>query len=70
MVLNKFVVNSSLGRAFDCAGLHDIRKEGLLKGDYSCQGETVAIQNTGARFGHDTKTVLLVLFLAGLFSLL
>lgn len=49
-VRNKFVVRSAV-EGFDCRGLNELRKGGVLKGEYSCQGQTVADESKDSRAG-------------------
>jgi len=49
-VRNKFVVKSTV-EGFDCKGLNELRKAGVLKGEYSCQGKTVADESKESAAG-------------------
>jgi len=70
-VLSKFVVNSSLA-GFNCIDLNSLRRAGHLKGEYSCQNQTVAdeSQASSRRNARSSAMVrlLLSLFIAVLYS--
>ena len=67
-VLSKFVVNSSLGSGFNCSGLNSLRKAGHLRGEYSCQNQTVADENGGRKAISGAMAWLLPLGVAMLYS--
>lgn len=46
-VLKKFSVTSS--EPLNCSKLNELRKLGVLKGEYSCQGQTVADESRAGR---------------------
>lgn len=46
-VLQKFSVTSS--EPLNCSKLNELRKLGVLKGEYSCQGQTVADESRAVR---------------------
>jgi len=43
LITRKFFIESWPNRSseFDCTELNDLRRKGIFKGEYSCQGETV-----------------------------
>ena len=59
-MLKKFSVKSSLGSQFNCTGLNGLRKAGVLKGEYSCQNQTVADESGAARCGKGAGISLLL----------
>ncbi|KAK0644230.1 hypothetical protein B0T16DRAFT_417359 [Cercophora newfieldiana] len=63
-VLKKFVVKSSLGAdQFNCSQLNELRKSGILKGEYSCQGQTVPDESGVGRVSMADFGVVLVVVL-------
>ncbi|KAL1865933.1 hypothetical protein VTK73DRAFT_4995 [Phialemonium thermophilum] len=61
-VLQRFFVSSTLGQdEFDCSALDDLRKAGVLQGEYSCQHQTVPGKSDAGRILHSVKFLMLCL---------